>query len=944
MDYGVDVPAASLAVGRNSIENSGVEVGVVFPAVSADYIIDLYHRYLRDPTSVDASWRPYFDDLWGKAAPQQTAGGSLNTVAARLIDAYRQFGHRAANLDPLGLWHPPSPAELESVSHDVDEASLDVPIHVTTLPGTPPQTLRELIVRLKTIYTGSVGFDCAHVDDPTARAWLYAAAEQETAPEPAVRREAALRIIEASEFERFFNRRFLGKKRFGAEGAEAMLAWFDAVLARSAGHGVCDVVIGGTARGRLNVMANIIKKPLTALLHEFKGRRAFPDEVNVSSDVPYHFGFTNERTFGDAAVRISYCNNPSHLEAINAVALGRVRARQDSMQTPDEGMRSVLGLLVHTDAAFAGQGVVAEVLQLSGLPAYHTGGTIHLVINNQVGFTTDPKHGRTSIYCTDVARTIGAPVLHVNGDDVDAVVRCALISADYRARFQADIIVDFVCYRRSGHNEIDEPSFTQPLMYRKIAAHPPVQELYISRAIREGVLSQDEAEAHARQYFADLDAAYAAMDSYRPNLIEALDADVAAMPRVGGAGRAPRETDTGVALDDLRRIGLTLSQPPEGVTANPKIVRQLNERGDAFRTGKGISWAFAEALAIATLACEGVDVRFSGQDSPRGAFSQRHFVLVDQETGATIEPFNRLQPDQGRCQIIASPLSEYSVLGFEYGYAMDAPGRLVVWEAQFGDFANVAQVVIDQFIVSGEDKWLDASGVTLLLPHGLEGQGPDHSSARIERFLQLCAGGNMTVANCSTPANLFHLLRHQAYARPRKPLVVFTTKSLLRHRYAVSRLEEFGRGTGFRPVIGADAPARSARRVLLCSGKLYYDVLAHLAETPAPGVAIVRLEQLYPFPAEALRTELARFPGAEVIWCQEEPRNMGAWSYVDRRIEEVLRALGNACPWPACISRPDCASTAIGITDEHNAGQAELIRRALGRSEMQTETKTLAAS
>jgi 2-oxoglutarate dehydrogenase E1 component len=658
--------------------------------------------------------------------------------------------------------------------------------------------------------------------------------------------------------------------------------------------------------------------------------------------VPYHFGFANERTFGDSRVHVTYCNNPSHLEAINAVTLGRVRARQDSVKTPEEGARTVLSLLVHTDAAFAGQGVVAEGLQLSGLPAYRTGGTIHIVVNNQVGFTTDPNLGRTSVYCTDVARTVGVPVLHVNGDDVDAVVRCAMIAADYRARFQADIVVDLVCYRRSGHNEIDEPAFTQPLMYREIAKHPPVQELYTARAVRDGVLSQHEADAHAQQCFADLDAAYAGIDSYRPNRANALDVDPVSTRRVRDI--AQRTVSTGVPLDHLRRVGLALSQPPKGMVANPKIIRQLNERGETIRIGEGISWAFGEALAFATLACEGVGVRFSGQDSPRGAFSQRHFLLVDQETGATVEPFNKLQPGQARCQIIASPLSEYSVLGFEYGYAMDAPDHLVVWEAQFGDFANVAQVVIDQFIASGEDKWLDASGVTLFLPHGLEGQGPDHSSARIERFLQLCANGNMTVANCSTPANLFHLLRRQAYARPRKPLVVFTTKSLLRHRYAVSRLEEFGPGTAFRPVIGANVQGRSVRRVILCSGKLYYDLLAHLEKMQGSDVAIVRLEQLHPFPAEALRAELAHYRDAEVIWCQEEPRNMGAWSYVDRKIEEVLRLVGNGCRWPTCISRPDCASTAIGTADEHNADQAELVRRAVSASEIKTKRTPMAAS
>jgi 2-oxoglutarate dehydrogenase E1 component len=922
------------------VQQSTFEVRVVFPAVSADYIIDLYHRYLRDPNAVDSSWKPYFDDLWG--SPSTLGGrrnGDLEVAAARLVDAYRQRGHLAARLDPLNLWRPSLPPDLDPAAHGIDAAALEQEISVSPLPGASPMTLGDLAARLEEIYAGTIGFDCAHVDNHAAREWLYAAAESDT-PERNVeqRRAAAKQIIEASEFERFFNRRFPGKKRFGAEGAEAMVPWFDAMLARSALHGVRDVVIGGTARGRLNVMANIIKKPLTSLLHEFKGRRAFPDDVAASGDVPYHFGYANDRMFGDTSVRVTYCHNPSHLEAIDGVALGRVRARQDAFGSAEEGWRNVLGLLVHTDAAFAGQGVVGEVLQLSQIRSYRTGGTIHIVINNQVGFTTDPHNGRTSIYCTDIARVIGAPVLHVNADDVDAVVRTALIAADYRHRFHADMIVDLVCYRRWGHNEIDEPTFTQPVMYRTIAAHPDVREQYIGRVVADGVLSQEEANGHARASFRELDAAYGALEGFRPKRVEALDSpDTLNFRRNLASGSRGDDNDTGVPLDKLRAIGAALSDPPEGMAINPKIARQLKERGEAIRSGEGISWAFGEALAFATLACEGVDIRFSGQDTPRGAFSQRHFVLVDQNTGAELEPFNLIQPDQGRCEIIGSPLSEYSVLGFEYGYSMDARNSLVVWEAQFGDFANVAQVIVDQFIASGEDKWLDASGLVLMLPHGLEGQGPDHSSGRIERFLQMCAGGNMTVGNCSTPANLFHLLRRQARTRPRKPLVLFTPKSLLRNRHAVSRLQDFGPGTAFRPVIGSAPPANPVHRVILCSGKIYYDLLANLGETDAQGVVLVRVEQLYPLPAEALASELDRYPNATVVWCQEEPRNMGAWSYIDRRVETILRKIGNTCQWPHCVSRPENASTAIGTNDEHDADQSELVRRATGMTEVPKE-------
>jgi 2-oxoglutarate dehydrogenase E1 component len=930
-----------------ALQQSAFEVRVIFPAVSADYIIDLYHRYLRDPNSVDASWKPYFDDLWGHSGKIGGRGTSdLDVGAARLVDAYRQRGHFAANLDPLDLWHPPVPQDLDPAAHGIDAASMEREIRVSALSDVWPATPRALIAKLKEIYTGNIGFDCAHVDNHRARAWLYAVAEN-GATKPGVdrRRTAAKRTIEANEFEQFFNRRFLGKKRFGAEGAEAMVPWFDAVLARSAELGVRDVVIGGTARGRLNVMANIIKKPLTSLLHEFKGRRAFPDDVKVSSDVPYHFGHASDRMFGNAVVRVTYCNNPSHLEAIDGVALGRVRARQETFGSREEGWRNVLGLLVHTDAAFGGQGVVGEVLQLSQIQSYRTGGTIHFVINNQVGFTTDAHNGRTSIYCTDIARVIGAPVLHVNADDVDAVVRTALIAADYRRNFHADIVVDLVCYRRSGHNEIDEPTFTQPVMYRKVAEHPTVCEQYIDRVVADGIMSKDEADAYARECFNELDAAYGALDGFRLNRVEALDtANAEASSLESANGRRGREADSGVPLEQLRSIGAALSEPPNGVSVNAKIVRQLRERGDAMRSGQGISWAFGEALAFATLACEGLDVRFSGQDTPRGAFSQRHFVLVDQITGATVEPFNGIQPGQGRCEIIGSPLSEYSVLGFEYGYSMDARNSFVVWEAQFGDFVNVAQVIIDQFIASGQDKWLDSSGLALMLPHGLEGQGPDHSSGRVERFLQMCAGDNMTVANCSTPANLFHLLRRQARGRPRKPLVLFTPKSLLRNRHAVSRLQDFASGSSFLPVIGADTPEMAVRRVILCSGKVYYDLLAHLSEIDAHGVALVRVEQLYPFPAEALQSELAGYPNATVVWCQEEPKNMGAWSYVDRKLETILRKIGNTCTWPCCVSRPENASTAIGTNDEHNADQEQLVARAIGLTEAQKEKMAMGKS
>lgn len=901
---------------------------MTLPAVSAEFVLDLYHRYLRDPRSVDAGWKPYFDELFGKS---WTVGGSspagLEAASVGLIEAYRRRGYFAAKLDPLGLWSPPDTPELRPDAHGIGPDELDVELKILDASFDGIRTIRQLIERLSEIYCGPIGFDIAHVDNPAARRWLQEIAERN---EPLAGRDiriaAAERIIEADEFEQFLNRRFIGKKRFGAEGAEAIVPWFDALFARCTTLGVEDVVIGGTARGRLNVMANVIGKSISAMLYELKGHRPFPSDMKLSGDVPYHFGHVGERSYDGRTLRMTYCHNPSHLETIDGVALGRTRSRQTEFPTIREGFDKVLCLQVHTDAAFAGQGLIAEILQLSRLPHYATGGSIHLVINNQVGFTTDPVNGRSSVFCTDVARTVGAPILHVNGDDVDAVVRTARIAAEYRKRFCDDIVIDFVCYRRRGHNEVDEPTFTQPAMYRKIADHPSVREIFLSRILADGLMTQDRIEELSRACFERLDTAYRGIESYRPNRISWVAEPETAAP--AATLLHPAMDDTGVTADRLKEIARALTRQPDGFAIHSKVARQLAERLESVETGKDITWATGEALAFASLATEGLNIRFGGQDSPRGAFSQRHFLLVDQNDGTVFNPFATLGSKQGRCDIIGSPLSEYSVLGFEYGYSMDAPRSLVVWEAQFGDFTNIAQAVIDQFIVSGEDKWAQNSAVTLMLPHGLEGQGPDHSSGRIERFLQMCAGDNITVANCSTPANLFHLLRRQARNPARRPLVVFTPKSLLRHKRAVSQLSEFSTGSRFQPVIAPTAVTPEIERVVLCSGKVYYDLLAVVEETHEP-VAIIRLEQLYPFPREALTRALSRYPDAEILWCQEEPANMGAWSYLDRRLESILRALGNRCAWPHLVSRPENASTAIGTTAEHDADQLSLARQAV---------------
>lgn len=898
-----------------------------FPAVNADFIIDLYHRYLRDPASVDASWIPLLEDFY--ALPLDSAAPPrLQQAAASLVDSFRQHGHLIANLDPLGLRRNPRPPDLQPQTYGLSAGEIETTVDLDGLLGLGCDSIGTLCARLEQAYCGTMAFDCASVVNHQARSWLYEVAESGCfQPSAELRRTAAARIIEADEFEQFMNRRFVGKKRFGAEGVESLLPCIDSVLARASELGVKQAIIGGTARGRLNVMANIIKKPLGAIFAEFKGHRPFPDDMDAMGDVAYHLGYSNELQYGDRLLKVIYCHNPSHLEAIDPVAVGRVCAHQRAYASEEEGWSNVLGILVHTDAAFAGQGLVAEVLQLSGLPAYRTGGTIHIVINNQIGFTTDPEQGRTSIYCTDVGKTVGAPILHVNGDDVDAVIRAACVAAEYRRRFAGDVIIDLVCYRRRGHNEIDEPSFTQPIMYRRIGQARRVREIFFDRLTADGVITTDEAEQLAIDYRHRLEAAYEASGSYRPNRMKGANGAAAERISDSSIGSA---LETGLPMPELRDIGFALARAPDGIAVNPKILRQLGEREEAIRSGENIAWALGEALAYASLACEGISVRLSGQDTPRGAFSQRHFLLHDQQTGAAVEPLNFVRAGQARCDIIASPLAEYAVLGFEYGYSLDAHGTLVIWESQFGDFANTAQVIIDQFVSSGEDKWLQRSGIVLLLPHGLEGQGPDHSSGRIERFLQLCAGESMTVANCTTPANYFHLLRTQARRRERRPLVVFTPKSLLRHPSAVSRLEEFGPGTRFQPILVSTCDPARVKRVMLCSGKLYYELAAMAQKAEMADIVFVRVEQLHPFPEQQLHEVLARWPRAHVIWCQEEPLNMGAWTYVDRRLDRILKEIGSTTEWPCCVGRPENSSTSTGTVSEHERAQMQLIERALG--------------
>ncbi len=795
--------------------------------------------------------------------------------------------------------------------------------------GRERATLREIVTILRQTYCGTIGVEYMHIQVPAERIWIQQKFET---PRPAALSAAdkkkILEVLTVAEtFERFLDRRYTGTKRFGIEGGESLMPALEAILRQGAALGVRELVIGMPHRGRLNVLANFVGKPFAAIVSEFQGNSTHPEHVHGSGDVKYHLGTSADREVGGKTVHLSLAANPSHLEAVNPVVLGKVRAKQQ--QCHDGERNEVAGILMHGDAAFAGQGLVAELLELSELTGFCTGGTIHVIVNNQIGFTTAPSAARSSPYPSDVAKGVQAPIFHVNGDDPEAVVEVARIAAEYRREFHKDVVIDLFCYRRHGHNEGDEPAFTQPMMYRTIARHPTTRQLYAERLVDEGVVAAGEPEAMAARFVATLETEFAAAKSYRPNKADWLEGAWAGLEPAphGDCG-----CDTGVEPALLRELGRGLVSVPDGFRLNPKIARQLDAKRRAIETGEGIDWATAEALAIASLCAEGTHVRMSGQDSGRGTFSHRHAILVDQETEARWVPINHVRAGQAPFEIIDSPLSEAAVVGFEYGYSLADPSTLVLWEAQFGDFANGAQVIIDQFLSAGEAKWLRMSGLVLLLPHGYEGQGPEHSSARIERYLQLCAEDNIQVCNLTSAANYFHALRRQVRRNFRKPLIVFTPKSLLRAKEVMSRFDEMGPGGGFRRVITETGPIGAddaVRRVVLCSGKVYFDLAKARAESGDERVALVRVEQLYPFPAEPLAKALARWRHAEIVWCQEEPQNMGAWNFVDRRIEAVLSGLDVAAKRPRFVGRAEAASPATGLFKRHVEQQARLVAAAL---------------
>jgi 2-oxoglutarate dehydrogenase E1 component len=873
-----------------------------FIGTSVSFLEDLYQRYEADPMSVDASWRGAFD--LARALSQHDGGQSQPNGAgapmALLAEIIRQRGHLGAALDPLGRGGEDDQM-LErnlAIGHDAERT----------------------LAPLSRLYRSSLTIETAHIDDSEMRAWAHAAFERERMP---LSRAELLttyeKLVQAEIFEGFLGRKYPTKKRFGAEGAEALFPLMDRLFRAAALGGVEEVVVGPMHRGRTSLMAIIFGLPLPELMAKFKGAHPFPADARVAADVPYHLGAEAEHEFEGRKLRVTLCPNPSHLEAVDPMVLGRVRARQDLRQERDAAR--VLGLLFHSDAAIVGQGIVAETLQLAALPGFTTRGTVHVVVNNQIGFTTEPSEGRTSRHCTGPFKAIDALIIHVNGDDAEACVRAADLAIAFRQRFERDVVIDFVCYRRNGHNELDEPRFTQPVAYAAIDDHPSARELLEKRLLAEGVLSSKAAAGISEQYTSTLQQGYDAAGDWRPN--------ETAYPGGRWEPFRPRahqveEPQTGLAEDRLQHLLQALATPPADISVHPKVRRLVEQRADAVT--RGVPWSLGEGLAFASLVTEGVPVRLSGQDAVRGTFSSRHFGVVDVETGRRVSTIARLEPGQAPFTILNSPLSEYGVLGFEYGYSLERPDALTLWEAQFGDFANGAQIVIDQFVVSGEEKWIQPSGLVMLVPHGLEGQGPEHSSARPERYLQLAARDNIQVANLSTPANYFHLLRRQVLRRVRKPLIVLAPKALLRLPAAVSPLADFGAGHTFVPVI-TSGPVR-ASRVVFCTGKIAYQLEHERAERGANDVQIVRLEMIYPLPAAALSAVLAASPDAELVVAQEEPENMGIWSWLRPRLEDLANAAGHRKPKLHFVGRPESPSPAGSFHGDHDKDQAAIVTAA----------------
>jgi len=887
-------------------------------------IAEMYERFRASPESVDESWRQFFrfaQSLAG-AAPEVASESLLRKVAAAaaLVEDIRHYGHLAVRLDPLGT-RPVGAQELTPEFHGLTEDDLE------RIPGSalgfPDATAADVVRRLRGIYSSTIGFDLDHIEEEVERDWFRKVIEGGDARltlTPEEKKAVLKRLTEVDGLERFLARAYVGKKRFSIEGTDALVPMLDAAIERAAQSGARRAVIGMAHRGRLNVLAHILDKPYARIFEEFEEKVAKADAVDTG-DVKYHLGASSTRTLANGqTVELELVPNPSHLEFVNPVLAGVARALQRTGNARDE--MSVLPIVVHGDAAFPGEGVVAETLNLSRLRGYRVGGTLHIIVNNQVGFTTDPQDARSTYYSSDLAKGFEIPIFHVNADDAEACVAAVWLAIAYRVRFAKDVMIDLVGYRRHGHNEGDEPAYTQPVLYERIRAHPTPREVWAKRLVTEGVISEAEAKGLADQMMKELDAIHSGR---KPSPPAAADDEVSGQ-------RAERDAPqvTGVKPETLITVNERLLAWPSTFTTNPKLVKPLERRRAAIGDEGGIDWGHAEALAFGSLLLEGTSVRLTGQDAARGTFSHRHAVLHDLKTGAEFVPLQHLPGAKGTFEIYNSPLSETAVLGFEYGYSTAASETLVLWEAQFGDFANVAQPIIDQFMAADRAKWGQDSSVVLLLPHGYEGQGPEHSSARLERFLQLAAEGNLRVAYPTTPGQYFHALRRQAHSENRRPLVLMQPKSLLRLPEAASRLAELTAGF-FQPVL--DDPlvspvTREVKRLVLCSGKLYYDLMAaRSGDTPAKHAAIVRVEELYPWPHEEIAGIIDRYGGIEeVVWAQEEPRNMGAWSFVWPRLRA---STGNAIPI-RYVGRPERASPAEGYHTAHAQQQARIVAEVLG--------------
>jgi 2-oxoglutarate dehydrogenase E1 component len=917
---------------------------------NADFLDALYEQYLRDPAGVGAPWREYFAKLGpaaietahapvraaiaerasagrtGARVPATPAGAAKQAAVSRLIQVWTNRGHLLATIDPLALMPRPRPHVLDLDYFGLTPADLDTEFFTGSRTDAVPKRLklRDILAQLQYIYAGNVGAEFAHMSDSEERLWLQDEFQegrlrhQFSAEE---RRNILWQLTAAEGLERYLHTRYVGQKRFSLEGGDALIPLLDDLIQRAGGVGIEEVVIGMAHRGRLNVLVNLLGKSPAELFSEFEGAYD-PSRLKGSGDVKYHKGFSADLRTASGNLHAVLAFNPSHLEVVDPVVEGSVRARQE--RRGDERAQRVLPLLIHGDASFAGQGVVMETLQLSQARGFFTGGTVHVIINNQIGFTTSvPMDARSTMYCSDVAKMLEVPIFHVNADDAEAVVFVTRLALTYRMRFRKDVVIDLVCYRRHGHNEADEPAATQPQMYRIIREHPTARRLYADQLIAEGVLSEADAQAMFEQYRAGLDEGRPQARASLGMIGNKYTVDWSAYSQVDWTERAR----TGVELARLHALGERITTLPQGFTLHPRVAQLMANRRKMVQGELPLDWGCAETLAYASLLADGFGVRITGQDSGRGTFFHRHAVLHDQNTDASWIPLQHIAEPQPRAQVIDSVLSEEAVMGFEYGYSTTDPNSLVVWEAQYGDFANGAQVIIDQFISSGEAKWERFCGLALLLPHGYEGAGPEHSSARLERFLQLCAENNMQVCVPSTPAQMFHMLRRQMRQSFRKPLIVMMPKSLLRHEMSVSALEDLARGS-FARVIGEidELAVEEVRRVVFCSGKVYFDLLRARRKEALRDVALVRIEQLYPFPSEEYQAMLNRYPNArEVVWCQEEPQNQGAWYQIRHRLQELL--MGRR---PVLYAgRAPAAAPATGIGKIHEIEQQTLVAAAL---------------